>query len=300
MVMKKGFGLAMAILLVFLSLALAPGSSAAAEASGADEKDAFLVINKKTNKMAYFSNGFLERVFDVATGKSPSLTPEGTFPIVNKIKNRPYYKDKIPGGDPRNPLGDRWLGLHVGNTYGTTYAIHGNNNKNSIGKYVSAGCVRMHNKDIHWLFDQLPLHTEVLITTSEESFEELATGAGYDLREEINGKLYVNDVAVTLEQPMIQYRGRTYLPLRAVFELLGGTVQWDGTTETVTSVVGERTIVHTVGTASLSVNGKRLAISPESYLREGVTMMPLRALAESIGWTLQWDSATQSIHLSQD
>jgi lipoprotein-anchoring transpeptidase ErfK/SrfK len=57
---------------------------------------------------------------------------------VNKIKSRPYYTGHIPGGDPRTPLGKRWLGLNANGTYGgDTYGIHDNNNESSIGKYVS-------------------------------------------------------------------------------------------------------------------------------------------------------------------
>ncbi|MEI2449391.1 L,D-transpeptidase, partial [Priestia megaterium] len=86
-----------------------------------------VIINKSTNTLAFYDGGKLVRTFKVATGRQMSYTPEGTFSIVNKIKNRPYYKDNIRGGDPRNPLGDRWLGLNARGTYGTTYAIHGNN-----------------------------------------------------------------------------------------------------------------------------------------------------------------------------
>ncbi|MDO6851927.1 L,D-transpeptidase [Priestia megaterium] len=69
--------------------------------------------------------------------------------MLNKIKNRPYYTGHIPGGDPRNPLGKRWLGLNANGTYGDTYGIHGNNNESSIGKYVSQGCMRMHNSSVN-------------------------------------------------------------------------------------------------------------------------------------------------------
>jgi len=82
-------------------------------------------------------------------------TPVGFFKVVNKIKNRPYYTGHIPGGDPRNPLEKRWLGLNANGTYGDTYGIQGNNNESSIGKYVIQGCVRMHNTDIEKLYDKV-------------------------------------------------------------------------------------------------------------------------------------------------
>jgi glucan-binding YG repeat protein len=147
-----------------------------AEASNGSQ---LIIINKKTNTLAYYNGGTLVKTFKVGTGRSRSLTPEGKFKIVNKIVNRPYYKNNIPGGDPRNPLGNRWMGLDARGTYGTTYAIHGNANENSIGRYVSAGCVRMHNADVRWLFDQIKMKTDVVITYSSAGFDAIAAANGY-------------------------------------------------------------------------------------------------------------------------
>jgi glucan-binding YG repeat protein len=138
-----------------------------------------IIINKKTNTLAFYDSGKLVKTFSVATGRSRSLTPEGTFRIVTKIVNRPYYKLKIPGGDPRNPLGNRWLGLEARGTYGTTYAIHGNANENSIGTYASSGCVRMHNSEVRWLYSHVNKYTLVVITHSNSSFDSIAKANGY-------------------------------------------------------------------------------------------------------------------------
>ncbi|MGM1050038.1 MAG: L,D-transpeptidase [Bacillota bacterium] len=125
----------------------------------------FIVIDKSSNKMIYYEKGKAIKTFSVATGKKPSYTPEGLFKIHEKTKNRPYYKERIKGGDPKNPLGDRWLGINVKINGRTSYAyaIHGNNNPSSIGKYISEGCIRMHNKEVRWLFDKVKMNTPVLI-----------------------------------------------------------------------------------------------------------------------------------------
>jgi hypothetical protein len=138
-----------------------------------------IIINKQNNQMAYYEEGKLVKAFKVATGRKPSYTPEGKFKIVNKIKNRPYYKEKIKGGDPRNPLGNRWLGINARGTWGTTYAIHGNNNAASIGKYVSSGCIRMYNNEVSWLFDRIKINTPVIITKSKLDFHSIATANGF-------------------------------------------------------------------------------------------------------------------------
>lgn len=131
-------------------------------AEAATTKDQ-LIVNTQLNKMDYYQNGKFIKSFTVATGKASTPTPKGTFQIVNKIKNRPYYTGKIKGGDPHNPLGDRWLGLNMAGTYGTTYAIHGTNNNQAIGKWTTLGCIRMYNNDIHWLFERIPQQATVTV-----------------------------------------------------------------------------------------------------------------------------------------
>lgn len=144
-------------------------------------KGQYLIINSKKNKLGYFKDGVLAKEFSVATGKSSTPTPQGKFKVVNKIKNRPYYSGGISGGSPNNPLGDRWLGLHVGATYGTTYAIHGNNNESSIGKHISGGCIRMHNSEVRWLFDQISVGAYAIIDYSDKSFIQIASKYGVTL-----------------------------------------------------------------------------------------------------------------------
>jgi lipoprotein-anchoring transpeptidase ErfK/SrfK len=138
------------------------------------EKEQLIIVNKKTNKLAFFEDGKLVKTYSVATGKTPKLTPEGSFYIREKIQNRPYYKEKIKGGDPKNPLGDRWLGISASERGTYPYAIHGNNNENSIGKYVSSGCIRMHNKSIRELYEKIQVKAKVVIVTSNDSFNVLA------------------------------------------------------------------------------------------------------------------------------
>lgn len=117
---------------------------------------------KKLLLSALLSLGFLTIPFtnaEAATTKDQLIVNTQ----LNKIKNRPYYTGKIKGGDPRNPLGDRWLGLNMAGTYGTTYAIHGTNNNQAIGKWTTLGCIRMYNNDIHWLFERIPQQATVTV-----------------------------------------------------------------------------------------------------------------------------------------
>lgn len=140
--------------------------------------DPFLIVNKKTNEIAFIQENQIQTIVSVATGKDASLTPEGLFTITVKAKN-PYYRRKnIPGGDPKNPLGTRWIGFNAEGTDGRIYGIHGTNNPASIGKYVSKGCIRMQNEAVELLYGHIPLGTKLLVTTSLKSFKELGSQYG--------------------------------------------------------------------------------------------------------------------------
>lgn len=136
--------------------------------------DPYVIINKQTNELAFIDQGKIQKVYPASTGKTADLTPEGEFTIMIKAKD-PYYRRKnIEGGAKNNPLGRRWIGFDARGTDGRTYGIHGTSDETSIGKFITAGCVRLHNQDVELLFDQLPIGTKVWITTSSDSFETLA------------------------------------------------------------------------------------------------------------------------------
>jgi lipoprotein-anchoring transpeptidase ErfK/SrfK len=99
--------------------------------------------------------------FPVGLGKDDS-TPTGTFLVEagKKLKNPTYYSPRgegvIDADDPKNPLGERWVGLTGidGHAIGKeSYGIHGTIDETSIGKMESMGCIRLKNADVEWVFD---------------------------------------------------------------------------------------------------------------------------------------------------
>ncbi|SFE31754.1 L,D-transpeptidase [Alteribacillus iranensis] len=136
--------------------------------------DPYVIINKQSNELGYVEDGELKRKYKVATGKKETLTPEGEFTVIVKAI-RPYYrKSDIKGGDPKNPLGSRWIGFDAENTNGRVYGIHGTNRPSSIGSYVSNGCVRMFNEEVNQLFEEVEMGTKVWIESSPKSLHQIA------------------------------------------------------------------------------------------------------------------------------
>jgi len=119
-----------------------------------------ILIDKSRNTLILKADESVIKIYSVGTGAKGS-TPVGEFQIKNKLINPPWYKAGIgiiPYGNPKNILGTRWMGLNIGG-----YGIHGTWDPNSTGKQVSAGCIRMRNKDVEELFKIVPIGTSVTV-----------------------------------------------------------------------------------------------------------------------------------------
>ena len=101
--------------------------------------------------------------FPVGLGKDDS-TPLGKWQVEpdRKVKNPVYYSPRgegvIEADDPKNPLGEYWIGLIglEGDAVGQeSYGIHGTIEPESIGRMESMGCIRLRNEDIAVVFAAL-------------------------------------------------------------------------------------------------------------------------------------------------
>ena len=89
------------------------------------------------------------------------------------------------------------------------------------------------------------------------------------------------------------------VPLRAIFEALGASVEWDDATKTVTSVKGDTTVKLTIGNAAITVNGEDKALDVPAQIVDSRTLVPVRAIAESFGCDVAWDDATKTVTITK-
>ncbi len=246
-----------------------------------------IVINKKVNKLAYIKNGEVTRIFPVATGRQPDYTPEGSFKVVRKVVNPYYNKLKIPGGSPRNPLGVRWLGLDARGTSGGTYGIHGTNNPGSIGKYVSSGCIRMHNSDVIWLYDHTPIYTPVEIINREWDLEQRPATVVLDGKtlsfDRGSGAYLVNS--------------RVMVPLRALAEEMGCKVTWNGEREEAVVTGRGKVLAFRADSAVMTADGRTVKMDVPVALKNQRMFVHVRAIADALGYRVSWDGKTRTVVL---
>lgn len=131
----------------------------------APSRKAWIAINKSKRTLTVYWNKTAVKKYPIAIGRVNFVTPEGKYRIKSKVVNPRWsgggHAEPVNGGDKRNPLGYRWLGLSIGTK--NKYGIHGNNNPYSIGQNVSRGCIRMLNSDVEELYRTIGKNTPVWI-----------------------------------------------------------------------------------------------------------------------------------------
>ncbi|MBM4100231.1 MAG: LysM peptidoglycan-binding domain-containing protein [Planctomycetes bacterium] len=99
-------------------------------------------------------------------------TPTGTFRVrkgsklVDPAWVNPRTGEKFASNDPKNPIGERWIGLE-GTTPDTAkftgYGIHGTVDPQSIGKQTSMGCVRLTDSEVQVVYELIGEQSTVVI-----------------------------------------------------------------------------------------------------------------------------------------
>jgi len=104
----------------------------------------------------------------------------------------------------------------------------------------------------------------------------------------IDGDTVPSDTAPVLRDD------RTLVPVRVITEYLGADVTWDNAKNEATIKTAAYEVVFTIGSKVYTVNGapKTMDVAPE--LINDRTMIPLRAIAESIGAEVSYDAATDT------
>jgi len=116
-----------------------------------------------------------------------------------------------------------------------------------------------------------------------------AAPAADNITVKLNGSALSFDVA-----PQI-INDRTMVPMRKIFESLGATVDWNGDTRTITSTKGDTSIVMAIDNPVMTVNGAEVTLDSVPVIVNDRTLVPVRAIAESFGSTVDWDGATKTV-----
>lgn len=109
--------------------------------------------------------------------------------------------------------------------------------------------------------------------------------------------VYVDNIRLEFDVQPQMISGRTMVPLRAIFEALGATVEWDGATQTVTAYNDQYFVIARIGDTSMTVNNTLKTMDIAPLILNGRTLVPARFVAEAFDCTVQWIGETRSVYI---
>lgn len=126
-------------------------------------------------------------------------------------------------------------------------------------------------------------------------YELLSRDYAFEVKNPIRVMLNGEEIAFTDCEPFIQ-DGRVLVPLRAIFTALGADIEWNGDTQTVTSMKSGTIVKMTIGESVMYKNGTAEELDVPAQIADGGrAVVPVRAVAQSFGASVNWDGSTQTV-----
>lgn len=109
-------------------------------------------------------------------------------------------------------------------------------------------------------------------------------------------------IYVTLDGNYIEFdvkpqiiNGRTMVPIRAIFEKMGATVEWDGSTSSAICTKDGTVVKMTVNSVDMYINNQLTKMDVSPVVIDGRTLAPARYVAESFGADVQWSHKKSTV-----
>lgn len=115
---------------------------------------------------------------------------------------------------------------------------------------------------------------------------------------EVAGKKQSVKIVSGLGKPLEnakQEKGITYLPLKPVFEAMGGSVQYQAASKTFDITVGQTELTVKTGSKQAKINGKTVNMKGAPIQNKGETLVSADLLTAALGAKLKWDASKQQM-----
>lgn len=111
-------------------------------------------------------------------------------------------------------------------------------------------------------------------------------------------KVILDGKQLQFDVPPQTIEWRTMVPMRVIFEELGAEVYWEDSTQTITAYKGSTTIVMQIGNKMLTKDGQQIEMDVPPLEIDGRTLVPVRAISESLGCNVSWIEDTQTVQIT--
>lgn len=163
---------------------------------------------------------------------------------------------------------------NINNQNTNTTTNNANTNTNITGSTIANSNIASNNK------------------TSQTTSNENAVTVTQYVNVMVNGQPLQSDV-----KPFVNADGRTMLPVRSIAEALGAQVQWNDATQTATLALGNKTVNIPIGQKSMVVDGQMAPLDTAAVVKDGRTLLPVRAVGEVLGAKIGWDEKSSTVKI---
>ncbi len=111
-------------------------------------------------------------------------------------------------------------------------------------------------------------------------------------------KVYLNNEELTFDVAPIIRDDSTLVPFRAIFEKLDMTVQWFEDEKRVTAQKDNTVITLFIDNTTMNVSGEEVTLLTPPIIHNDRTLVPLRAVSEAAGATVEWDGETRTVYIT--
>lgn len=137
----------------------------------------------------------------------------------------------------------------------------------------------------------------LLKQTSDGTIKSLAVGEA-SMTVEVGGLQQTVKISSSLKQALTGAQvvnGVAYLPIRSVFQALGGTSSYDAASKSFSIKVGAQSVVLSKGSAAAKVDGRKIMLKGKTFESKGETLFSADLLAAALGAKLTWDGSKQQM-----
>lgn len=124
-------------------------------------------------------------------------------------------------------------------------------------------------------------------------------GEEAEITVKINGETLKTPIAAKI------INDRTMLPMRSVFETLGAKVEWAEADQLIFATKGNKLITLKIGYPKIviqtteSEKSKVLELETAPFIEGDYTLVPVRAVAESLDAKVDWDGETNTVLITK-
>ncbi|QPQ32420.1 stalk domain-containing protein [Lysinibacillus sp. JNUCC 51] len=113
-----------------------------------------------------------------------------------------------------------------------------------------------------------------------------------------NVSININGETLKVADPIVNKSDYLFLPMRALYEAVGASVDWKKETLTASAIRNGKLVDLTIGSNTALVDGQKMPMVVAPFMYKDRTYMPLRFVSENFGGNVNWNPTTQTVDIS--